>query len=54
MDATTLINGFLIYLLLMAITVGIAVGSAFLGKKFKKRNAAKREAEEAAKKEKRK
>ncbi len=50
MNATTLINGFLIYLLLMAITVGIAVGSGFIGMKLKKRNAAKKEAEEAAKK----
>ena len=38
MNATALINGFLIYLLLMAITVGIALGCGFLGYKLKKKN----------------
>lgn len=52
MDFVTLINGFLIYLVLMAITVGVAVGCGFLGYKLKKKNMAKKQAEEAAKKNK--
>jgi hypothetical protein len=52
MNATALINGFLIYLLLMAITVGIAFGCGFLGYRLKKKNMAKKKAEEEAKKNK--
>lgn len=45
MNAVGLINGFLSYLLLMVITLGFAFFCAFLARKLRKRNDAKKDKE---------
>ncbi len=50
MEAVTLINGFLTYLVLMIITLGIAFTAGFAALKLRKRNDAKKKAEAEAEK----
>lgn len=49
MNAIVLINGFLSYLLLMVITVGVALFCGFIALRIRKKNDAKKKAKEEAK-----
>ena len=49
MDAIVLINGFLSYLLLMVITVGVALLCGFAALRIRKKNDAKKKAKEEVK-----
>lgn len=52
MNAVTLVNGFLSYLVLMLVTLGVAFIGGTIGVRLKKKNDAKKAAQKEAEKEK--